>query len=99
MLEVTEHDYDGLAAPGEMSFTITNPEEDGYQKVYIHPWHRYYRTNHESHEVYISVGTYDENGDSPDDLGENNMWNIIVDREDFVEGIIQTFPELKRADV
>lgn len=99
MLEITEHDYSGLAAPGEMSFEITNEDEDGYQKVYIHPWHRIHRGYGESHEVYISVGVYNEDGDGPENLGENNMWNIIVDREDFVEGLIQTFPELKRADV
>lgn len=82
---------------GETSFVIKTEDEEGHSKVYIHPWHRYFRTRDESHEVYISVGVYDPEGNEPEGI-ENHMWNIIVNREDFVEGLIQTFPELKRAN-
>lgn len=80
---------------GESSFQISDEDDGDYRIVEIHPWSR-----GRDRSVYISVGTYEnEDGDSPEDFEDgDNYWNIIVNREDFVEGILQTFPELKRAD-
>ncbi len=91
MLEVTEHED-----IKEVSFEIRNEDEDGYERVYVHPWHRSYR-GYPDDSVYLSVGVYTHDGNSPE-AHDDNYWNIIVNREDFVEGILQTFPELKRAD-
>lgn len=77
-------DYDGL--------------ENGYQAVTVHPWHRYKGTDYEHHAVFVSVGNYNSDGQE-DYTGDGEpAWNIIVDREEFITGLLETFPELKRAD-
>lgn len=92
VLEITE--YEDMK---EKSFEILNHDDEGYERVYVHPWSRKYRGYPDSNEVYLSVGVYTPEGDAPDDT-KDNYWNIIVNREDFVEGLIQTFPELKRVE-
>lgn len=78
---------------GEVDFEVHDQDDTDYRIVRVHPWGRA-----GDNSVYISVGTYlDEDGTPPEEP-EDNYWNIIVNREDFVEGLIQTFPELKRAE-
>ena len=69
-------------------------EGEGYTAVTVHPWHRYKGTGRESAAVYVSVGDY--NGDGTEQEGP--VRNIIVDRQMFVAGLLETFPELKRAN-
>ncbi|QDK01476.1 hypothetical protein SEA_LEEROYJENKINS_80 [Microbacterium phage LeeroyJenkins] len=78
---------------GEVDFELHDSDPDDYRIVNIHPWNR-----GSDHSVFVSVGTY-ENAERGNPEGvENNDWNIIVNREDFVEGLLAVFPELKRAD-
>lgn len=49
----------------------------------IHPWER------ERGEVYLEIGSQDENLTDP-------SWSIILDRDVFVAGLLEVFPELKR---
>lgn len=98
-LIVTHHDDTDLRK-GESEFEIRDgyAEEEGfYQAVRIHPWHRTYYTGGKDSSVFVSVGNYTGDGVEDRRGDEEPVWNIIVNREDFVEGILETFPELKRA--
>lgn len=86
---------------GEPEFEIRDGsgEEYGqYRAVRVHPWSRRYLNGDPDRSVYVSVGNYDPDGtEQRDSNGGQSMWNIIVDREEFVLGILGAFPELKRA--
>lgn len=93
VIEHTGH----LAGETEVSFTDEEAAEDGSEEVLrIHPWHRTYGNGDKDSSVFVSLGWFNPDGTEPDDL-ENPHWNIILNREDFVEGILAVFPELKRA--
>lgn len=55
--------------------------------VRLHPWYR-----GGAGKVFVEVGFED------DDYEGEPSWCVIVDRAEFVEGILATFPELTRAD-
>lgn len=85
---------------GESDFEIRdeNADDDGYLSLRVHPWARYRGPDRTDREVFVSVGNYNADGSEwTDPNGGEPVWNIIVDREDFVTGILATFPELKRA--
>lgn len=91
---------EGSLIEGEQEFEIQVPydSEEGYQSVRIHPWARYRSSNRTDREVFIAVGNYNADGSEWEDpTGGEPVWNIIVDRENFVEGLLATFSELKRA--
>lgn len=64
--------------------------EDSYKdtRIVIHPWNR------QNPEVYIAVGDLKKDG-HPKKSEQYEC--VIINREDFVEGILAVFPELKRA--
>lgn len=94
-LTLSEH-TGSLAGEREFSIVADYDSETGAEQVVrVHPWDRYARTPHHDRSVFISVGWFSEAGEECDDL-ENPVWNAIVDRDDFVEGIIHAFPELQR---
>lgn len=71
----------------------------GFQAVKVHPWHRYKDTDFEDSKVFLSVGHYKANGEENYIEGEGEpVWNILVDREEFVEGLLRVFPELARSE-
>lgn len=76
-------------------------EDGGYTAVRVHPWARYnqFREDYDR-EVFVSVGNYEADGSEWGGAGPNGepVWNILVDREEFVQGLLETFPELRRAD-
>lgn len=49
----------------------------------IHPWER------ERGEVFLEI-------DSQDESLADSSWNIILDRDVFVDGLLEVFPELRR---
>lgn len=86
---------------GEREFEVR--EYDGgpeapYQAVRVHPWHRYQGSDYESYHVFVSVGNYNVDGTEQRIADEEPVWNIIVDRTEFVEGLLRTFPELTRKE-
>ena len=91
--EFTVHEF-----PPEQSIL---PEADGSYDyplyVRVHPWARKNRfTQNTDREVFVEVGykpwPHDEKADP------QPSWCIIVDRDEFVQGLLETFPELKRAE-
>lgn len=77
---------------GETEVEIHDPEPDDHRIFRVHPWHRGTDSS-----VYVSVGTYSgEDGGGVEGV-EDNEWNMIVNRDDFVEAILAVLPELKRA--
>lgn len=78
---------------------VADPKNGSYRAVIVHPWHRYKGSVDESFEVFVSVGHYNEDGTEQYVEGQcEPVWNIIVDREEFVEGLLASFPELTRKE-
>lgn len=65
------------------------PEYDPVSTVRVHPWHRSNGYDYESREVFILVQSGAEER-------EDNWMNAIVDRDEFVMGLLAVFPELQR---
>lgn len=77
---------------------LSKPGVDEVQSVTVHPWHREYKDGEVSHEVAIEVR---EGDDTEDDTGgetgdESRSMILIVDRSEFVSGLLAVFPELQR---
>ena len=93
--------YDDELRCGESDFEIREEnglDNGGYLSLRVHPWERYRSPERNDREVFVSVGYYNADGSQwVDPSGGEPVWNTIVDREDFVTGILATFPELKRA--
>lgn len=88
--------------PGETYFEArdeADPKNGSYRAVIVHPWHRYKDSEDESFEVFVSVGFYNKDGTEQYVEGQcEPVWNIIVDRHVFVEGLLRSFPELTRKE-
>ena len=101
MLIVTHGLYGVGDNTPETEFKIIDPEvyDDGsVLAVNVHPWERTYMSGDPDRSVFISVGFENQDGsewENPD--GGEPKWNIIVDREEFVRGVLEVLPELKRA--
>lgn len=85
----------------EVSFDGDHGDDGTTQRLTIHPWSRNrddFRMA-DDNSVYLSIGWYHENGDQMvDENGEGQYFaNTIVDREEFISGLLEVFPELKRA--
>lgn len=65
------------------------PEYDPVDVLRVHPWHRDVGTGYESSRVFLSIQCGAEETDT-------NLQNIIVERDEFVAGILAVFPELQR---
>ena len=93
--------FDDELRCGEYDFEIreeNDSDDGGYLSLRVHPWARYRGPERTDREVFVSVGHYNADGSEwVDPSGGEPVWNIIVNREDFVTGILATFPELKRA--
>lgn len=75
-----------------------NKDDDGFTNgLNIHPWHRGMNTGYEDNSVYVSVGWFKGVEIAEDDQGIQEYQNVIVNRDDFVEAILEVLPELKRA--
>jgi len=75
-------DFRFVQAEREFTLHDGQPKSDGRREVNIHPWHRA-----DGPEVYIQIG----------EAGYIDQ-NIIVDRKKFVQGLLEVFPELTRAE-
>lgn len=73
--------------PDEQTVIFT-PSTSKHSRLAIHPWSRDYPA------VYIALGLMDKNA-GPTKV--DSFENIVIDREDFVQGILAVFPELTRA--
>lgn len=94
---------------GEVAFHISEDESETEtgtptrNVIHVHPWERRFSDGTEDRSVYVSVGWEEFNPEygwveaEPTDDIPVFEWNIIVDREDFVDALVATFPELKRA--
>ena len=82
----------------ESEFEVRDYDEGGYQAVRVHPWRRKYRDGEIDESVFVSVGNYLPNGEEDRLADEESVWNIIVSKTEFVEGLLAVVPELKRAD-
>lgn len=82
----------------ESEFEVRDYEGGQYTAVRVHPWHRHKDTAHEDRSVFVSVGHYTPDGSEAYEDECEPVWNIIVDRDEFVTGLLETFPELKRAE-
>ena len=69
--------------------------QEPYTAVKVHPWHRRKGQAHESYQVFVSVGNYLPDGTEERINDEEPVWNIIVDRNEFVAGLLHAFPELR----
>lgn len=83
---------------GESGFEVRDPGEEGHRAVRVHPWIRYAGTNDEDRSVFVSVGNYNPDGSEDRIADEEPVWNIIVDRDEFVNGLLEVFPELTRTN-
>jgi hypothetical protein len=88
-LQINDPAYPHL--PDEKSFTVRDPEGGG---VSVQPWLEGDHRN--ASEVSVVVGNIDGFEDDEDDHSDEFSISI-VDRAEFVEGILAVFPELKRA--
>ncbi len=87
-IQVEEREYH--RGEVEKSFKIESKFDDATEHVLIHPWVRADWTDEQGgNSVYLEV--------SEKDLDDGTFVNIIVNRKDFVEGLLAVFPELKRA--
>lgn len=84
--------------PGEKSVTIRDDDEK--TGTSIHPWRRYDGRLGWNNRVAISVGTMKKNGTSKyDDDDERDSFSIdVVEYDDFIEAILEVFPELTRKE-
>lgn len=93
--------FDDKFRSGESEFEIrqgNDSDDGGYLSLRVHPWARYHGPERTDRKVFISVGHYNADGSEwADPSGGEPVWSTIVDREDFVEGILATFPELNLA--
>lgn len=74
----------------ETRFTLTDSDESGLgdgRQVHIHPWDR---DEGFGRGVYVHVTNFPPDGISG--------YNIIVDRDKFVEGLLAVFPELTKKE-
>lgn len=84
------------AAPEEISFSLiddSDPDEPGHG-VSVHPWDR--PENMHPREVAIVVGNIIGFRDDSEDHSDE-FQITIVDRDQFVIGLLEVFPELRRA--
>lgn len=89
MLIIRHGVYNFVQPEGESEFEIRDAdweEENLVTTVKVHPWIRH---GGEDRQVYLEVGFQEPAGEG--------YHNIIVDREEFVTGLIEVFPELRRA--
>ena len=78
---IESRDY-GSGVEGE--FTLRDGYgESGGRQVIVHAWDR----RRGERAVYVELRELD---------GDENLSNIIVDRDQFVEGLLAAFPELQR---
>lgn len=95
MLILSEMQVNGVAEPTYEVREHHDGAQGPYQAVKVHPWHRRKGQVHESYEVFVSVGNYHPDGtEERTDDGEP-VWNIIVDRNEFVAGLLHAFPEIR----
>lgn len=107
MLDV-QHRVFGVMAPDESQFVQTeNYDEEGESgpdfayRIVVHPWERDYNNlqpGRVDREVFIAVGSLTPDGQQDIDDGDGSYANIIVDRDEFVEGLLAVFPELTRKE-
>lgn len=80
-----------FSVPGEKEFVLG---EKG-RRVVIHPWSPARGLRNDS-SVAVTVGDLDKRG-KPE--GDTDYYDIaIVPRDEFVEGLLAVFPELRRAN-
>lgn len=88
--------------PDEVSVVISDGAEglkDPTSRIVIHPWSKGdppYGRN--SSSVCVTLGYLRKDGSPKKDDVENPYEIGIFDREDFVEGLLAVFPELRRAE-
>ena len=103
--EIEKFRNDDPLRPNESQFRIAldlDKNEDGTvvrNVLTVHPWVRTYRDGYVDRSVFVSVGweKYDaEEGIWMPDDGEDGRpgtWNIIVDRDDFLDALLAVFPD------
>ena len=75
----------------ERGFVIEGDDED--YRIFIHPWIR------NRPEVFVSVGDMKRDGEPRLQYEDDNYYECaIVDRAEFVEGLLSVFPELMRRE-
>lgn len=77
----------------EKSVVVSADKND---RIIVHPWDRF---GWESpREVFIAVGALTKTGDEKYEADDprHGYQNVIVDRDDFVEAMLEVFPELER---
>lgn len=100
MLERETLNYDHLGTT-EKQFKLLdyNPsgfsheelQENGYPvELRIHPWARPRGKNRINRQVFVSL-----TDTNPDPSAAEEFMNTIVDRDEFIDGILYAFPELQ----
>lgn len=67
-----------------------NPEYDEVETLRVHPWHRSRGTKYESWEVAVQI----RRGPVRDGIDDFEI--VIVDRDEFVAGLLAVLPEIQR---
>ena len=70
-------------------------DEDFWTVIRVHPWDRVWPGD-EAPDRSVFVSIADVRGDGSPVDPERSEFNEIVDREEFVEGLLAVFPELQR---
>lgn len=95
MLILSEMQVNGVAEPTYEVRDYHSGTQEPYTAVKVHTWHRRKGQAHESYQVFVSVGNYLPDGTEERINDEEPVWNIIVDRNEFVAGLLHAFPELR----
>ncbi len=81
----------------------SDPESGSVERLEIHPWMRHNTSDFNRDSVYSAMVYWDNAKDFWESYTDSEgrtgeyMTNLIMKREDFVEGLLAVFPELKRA--
>ena len=107
MLDVQDRVF-GVRLPDESQFVQTEGYDQegesgsyGVYRIVVHPWVRDYsnfQPGRVDREVFIAVGNLTPDGQQDIDAEDGSYANIIVDRDEFVEGLLAVFPELTRKE-
>lgn len=82
-----------FSVPGEKEFVLGEKGD----RVTVHPWSPAAGLRNDS-SVAVTVGDLNKQGNPKENGGDYSNYEIvIVPRDKFVEGLLEVFPELRRA--
>ena len=96
--EIEKFRKDDPLRPNESQFRIVTDQdvtEDGKfirNVLTVHPWERKHGNDTVDRSVFVSVGWEEYDAEEGTWMHDDGEWNIIVDRDDFLDALLAVFP-------